>query len=77
MMTKNCLYDDYGNNGNGNGNDGGCIDDVDDDNYDTHLAAFTISFKSVDTVVVSRPEAKKNTELLPRVNTKLLMIIMS
>ena len=50
---------------------------VDDDNDDTHLASFTISFKSVNTVVVGRPEAKKHTELLTRVNTKLLVIIMS
>ena len=50
---------------------------VDDDNDDTHLASFTISFKSVNAVVVGRPEAKKHTELLTRVNTKLLVIIMS
>ena len=38
----------------------------------TNLTTFTVSLKSVDAVVVGRSEAKKNTELLARVNTKLL-----
>ena len=38
----------------------------------TNLTTFTVSLKSVDAVVVGRSEAKKNTKLLPRVNTKLL-----
>ena len=42
---------------------------------DTHLAAFTVGFKSVDAVVVGRSEAKKHTELLTRVNTKLLIMM--
>ena len=38
----------------------------------TNLTTFTVSLKSVDAVVVGRSEAEKNTELLARVNTKLL-----
>ena len=37
------------------------------------MASFAVGFKSVDAVVVGRSEAKKHTQLLTRVNTKLLM----